>query len=627
MVRATCIRWLALATLTTIAVTLWGCSEDTDGGTTPQAGTGNVAPKIRVEQGTATLDIGPYIETVTFHLYNEADYDTTAEVPYAVGSASFQNIPPGDLVIEIEGLDGDSSVLCRGIDTVTVVAGETSEPTIVLEVLVPFIMYVDTPVDGDTVYSDSVTMRGTIRSMHALAFVRVGTTVVQPDSSGDWRLRIGLVEGENTFYIQARDVNNSEGRDTVSIWYRDTIGPSVSVTPETGQVSQVDSVLVQVTAHDPNGVSNVTINQAAASQTGSVWSAWVKLTEQSNTISIAAIDDAVGQNVTIASIVVFYNPQARDTTAPTVMITSPSRDTTVYDTAGVLISGLATDAGSGIASVTVNGSEASYSAGSGVWSATVTPDAEGPNMVRVVAEDNAGLRATDSVTVIYSTAPEPPAWNAATVSQAVNEGETVMLSLADSCGNPTGQTLTFGLANATPKGEISGGTYIFTAGVRSAGTWSDTLVAEAAGLADTMVVTITVSPTYYVLTVSAADANGTVSPAVTDSTVRWGDTVTIVATPSSGYDFDQWAGDVPAGDAGNASIKVVMDGDKSLTAQFVQSAGCRVITASEDLNAAIKEAVSGSMGALPVELCPEEGDFMNGTAKVRINGRIRISVE
>ncbi|MBD3242992.1 MAG: hypothetical protein GF331_20535 [Chitinivibrionales bacterium] len=627
MVRPKRIRRLAFATLATIAVTLWGCSDDTDSGTTPQAGTGGVAPKIQVEQGTATLDIGPYIETVSFHLYNGVDYDTTAKVPYAAGGASFQSIPPGDLIVVIEGLDADSGVLCRGTDTVAVIAGVTSEPTIVLEVLVPFIMYVDEPANGDTVYSDSVTMQGTIRSMHTLAFVRVGTTVVQPNTSGDWTLDIGLTEGENTFYIQARDVNNSDGRDTVSVWYRDTSGPVVSVTPQTGQVSQIDSVLVQVTASDPSGVSNVTINQAAASQTGSVWSAWVKLTAQSNTISIAAIDDAVGQNVTITSIVVFYNPQAQDTTAPVVMITSPSRDTTVYDTSGVLISGLATDAGSGIATVTVNGEQASYSASSGIWSATVKPAAQGPNMVRVVAQDNVGLQATDSVLVIYSIAPEPPSWNAQTVSKALNEGETAMLSLADSCSNPTSQTLTFRIANASPKGEISGGTYIFTAGVRSAGTWHDTLVAEAGGLADTMVVTVTVSPTYYVLSVSAADANGTVSPSVTDSSVRWGDTVTIVATPGLNYEFDQWSGDAPVGDAGNASIKVVMNTEKSLTAHFVQSAGCQVVTTAEDLNAVIQSAVSGAMGALPVELCPEEGDFTNGTAKVRINGRIRISVE
>ena len=73
----------------------------------------------------------------------------------------------------------------------------------------------------------------------------------------------------------------------------------------------------------------------------------------------------------------------------------------------------------------------------------------------------------------------------------------------------------------------------------------------------TQVLTMDVSPS----------GGGTTSPAAGAHTYPEGQVVTITATPSAGYVFDHWTGDVA--DANSASTTVTMDADKTVTAYFV----------------------------------------------------------
>ena len=50
-----------------------------------------------------------------------------------------------------------------------------------------------------------------------------------------------------------------------------------------------------------------------------------------------------------------------------------------------------------------------------------------------------------------------------------------------------------------------------------------------------------------------------------DNTYRYGDIVTVKAVPSSGYEFKEWSG---ASTTTVDSIRIVMDGNKNLTAIF-----------------------------------------------------------
>jgi hypothetical protein len=77
--------------------------------------------------------------------------------------------------------------------------------------------------------------------------------------------------------------------------------------------------------------------------------------------------------------------------------------------------------------------------------------------------------------------------------------------------------------------------------------------------------------------------------------------VRLVAFPHTGYRFVNWTGDVGSVDSVNAaSTTITMDGDHSITANFVQEEA--VYFTDPNLEAAVKEAVRKSVG--PV--CPSD---------------------
>jgi len=73
----------------------------------------------------------------------------------------------------------------------------------------------------------------------------------------------------------------------------------------------------------------------------------------------------------------------------------------------------------------------------------------------------------------------------------------------------------------------------------------------------------------YNLTISAS-AGGTTDPSPGDYTYDSGIQVSITATPDSGYGFSEWTGDVPLGQENDNPVTVIIDSDKSITANFVR---------------------------------------------------------
>jgi len=100
--------------------------------------------------------------------------------------------------------------------------------------------------------------------------------------------------------------------------------------------------------------------------------------------------------------IVYYNPYlnahagTNDTTPPTLIITSPAPNTTIY-TYTITITGTAYDT-SGIASVTVNDALASGTGDWSIWSAEVTLTG-GVNTITAIVIDNAGNQNSTTITV------------------------------------------------------------------------------------------------------------------------------------------------------------------------------------------------------------------------------------
>ena len=77
---------------------------------------------------------------------------------------------------------------------------------------------------------------------------------------------------------------------------------------------------------------------------------------------------------------------------------------------------------------------------------------------------------------------------------------------------------------------------------------------------------IEVNPITYILT-TIANAGGTVSAG---GTFNSGATPTVTATPATGFLFNVWTGDFPAGQQNNPTITILMDANKSVTASFTE---------------------------------------------------------
>jgi hypothetical protein len=83
----------------------------------------------------------------------------------------------------------------------------------------------------------------------------------------------------------------------------------------------------------------------------------------------------------------------------------------------------------------------------------------------------------------------------------------------------------------------------------------------------------------YTLTVSVV-GNGSVTKDPDQQTYDHGTTVTLTATPDTGYHFVSWSGDVPSGHETDNPLTITMNSNKSITATFVINT--YIITASAD---------------------------------------------
>ena len=105
----------------------------------------------------------------------------------------------------------------------------------------------------------------------------------------------------------------------------------------------------------------------------------------------------------------------------------------------------------------------------------------------------------------------------------------------------------------------------------------------------------------YKLTVVSAPTQGgsfTYDPPLCSAkTYNSGTVVTLTAVPSEGYQFYRWSGDIDANAAGNATIHVVMDKARSITADFVAPGGLYTITVNASPSLGGTATITTSFGS------------------------------
>src|SRR5262245_36118348 len=226
---------------------------------------------------------------------------------------------------------------------------------------------------------------------------------------------IPLLSGVNVITVTAVDAAGNPGTDSLTVTYTapDTTKPTISITsPTSGATYSTSPITVTGTASDNVGLNKVTWSNGASSGNAVGTTSWsansIPLVSGANTITVTAFDTA--GNTQTASLTVNYTPAPpTDTTVPSVAISAPTSNTTYSTTtASLALSGTAQD------NVHVKKvSWASNKAGAGdatgttTWSTPTIPLVAGSNVITITAEDDAGNKSTDTLTVSYS-APQAP---------------------------------------------------------------------------------------------------------------------------------------------------------------------------------------------------------------------------
>ncbi|UCD84959.1 MAG: VCBS repeat-containing protein, partial [Deltaproteobacteria bacterium] len=289
--------------------------------------------------------------------------------------------------------------------TITATARDEAGNTEVTEVLITIdttdpLLSITTPSSGENINTTQLLVTGTVTDPAPSSSIDLiivnGQTAAYDPGPGTWSATLSLSEGPQTITAQAWDqAGNPSPPDSVNITIDSLIPAIVIESPTDGSYLNTTNVVVTGTVTDPapsSGISLITVNgQAAAYNPGSgTWSATLSLSEGPQTITAQAWDTANNLDIDSINITIDIND-------PLVAITSPT-DGALINTDTVVVLGTATDPGSGISQVTVNGQSTDYNPGSSTWSITLTGLTEGPLTLIANAVDNYG-RSTDSAPV------------------------------------------------------------------------------------------------------------------------------------------------------------------------------------------------------------------------------------
>ncbi len=265
-------------------------------------------------------------------------------------------------------------------------------------------MAVTSHTNGSTVNSASVNLAGTVSDVTSgVASVEVNGTAAAVNG-GNWTLNnFALDEGANAISVVAEDTAGHSRTVTLTINYvaPDTEKPVITLeSPEAGELVGATPVLVSAVLEDNRGVATASV---VVKLDGTSVTSQCTVTAVSVSCSLSPADGA--HSVIIDCKDTSNNPAAQksvsfklDTIAPSVSVTSHTSGQVVV-TPTVNLTGSVSDATSNVASVKVNGEDASLNGNS--WSLSGFALDEGANAIVIVAEDAVGHTALANITINY----------------------------------------------------------------------------------------------------------------------------------------------------------------------------------------------------------------------------------
>ncbi len=233
---------------------------------------------------------------------------------------------------------------------------------------------------------------------------------------------IGLQVGSNVITVTAQDAAGNVGTAMLTVTHTvpDTTAPAVSITGPTTSSTYAatsSSLTISGAASDAIGVTQVSwVNDRGGSGNATGTTSWtasgIVLQSGTNVITVTARDAAANRSTDVLTVT--YT--APDASVPTISILGPTTSSSYTTTASVVtMGGTATD-DRGVTAVTWanNRGGSGFSSGTTSWSVPSVSLLDGTNVITVTAQDAAGNRGTDVLTVTYT----PPDTAAPTVAIA-----------------------------------------------------------------------------------------------------------------------------------------------------------------------------------------------------------------
>jgi len=344
---------------------------------TPVAGTFTRNASITVS-GTASDDVAVAKVTVE-----------NVDVPFANGAWT--------TTVMLTGADGPRTLTAIATDG----TGKTTAAhvQIALDTTAPAVT-ITAPPNHSSGTNASITVSGTVSD--ALSGVTTVTCngAAATLSGGTFSCLVTLVPGDNPITATATDkAGNTADTTSNAIYTPDSQAPVIAITsPATGTFTRQTSATVSGTASDDVSVAKVTVNGIEVPLTNGTWSAIVTLSGADGAKTITAVaTDTTGKS-TPASIEIIL-----DTTPPALVVTTPVAGAIVANPS-LTISGTVSDAGSGLDTVTCNGTAATIASGTFTCNVALL---EGSNTIALVATDKVGNQATSPLSIQLDTrAPE-----------------------------------------------------------------------------------------------------------------------------------------------------------------------------------------------------------------------------
>jgi len=367
--------------------------------------------------------------------------------------------------------------LIAGDNTITVIATDIAGNPTTATILVsynrdsqPPTIAVTSPTNGTFTKNSSIPVSGTASDDVAVASVTVNGSAVTL-TNGTWTTNVPLSGGDGAKPITAVATDTAGKQSTVTInVVVDTTAPSISVAvtpaPNAAGWNKAPVTASFTCADAGSGIANCPSAAAVATDVAS------------QVVSGTAVDNAGNSANTSTTIKL-------DQTPPVLTVTTPADQAKFYGATATL-TGTASDALSGLASVTCKGSPATMLTSTS-FSCTVTLDS-GSNSVPIVATDVAGNQTLVTRTLIYTADTTVPViradvsavvvdgWTHGPVSVSFtcadletgiavcpdavtlsNEGanQTVRGTGIDKAGNRATATVTLGVDNTAPQLTVS----------------------------------------------------------------------------------------------------------------------------------------------------------------------------